>query len=266
MSKINLSKMKLGKNPPKRDPRTLKLAKYIKAVPPPPPEAGFITKIDNWPMMLNDSIGDCTIACAGHMIEQWTTYAQRSATIPTDKQILGAYQAVSGYNPNDPSTDNGAVVLDVLKYWRKSGIAKHKILAFVLVDSKNRQEIEQAVSLFGNCYIGIGLPISAQNPDQGVNGYPVWNVPPTGPTGDGAPWSWGGHAIPIVGFGTDIQGNKGSMVVTWGQLYDMTWGFMQNYCDEAYAVLSQDWIESTGLAPSGFDLAQLQKDLGEITA
>jgi hypothetical protein len=45
----------------------------------------------------------------------------------------------------------------------------------------------------------------------------------------------------------------------------MTWGFLYAYCDEAYAVLSQDWIsQTTKLAASGFDLAALDKDLQQI--
>ncbi len=250
---------------PKLDSRTLKLAKYIKAVPPPPVQAGYIDKVSDWPLMLNDSIGDCTVAAAGHMIEQWTAYANPPTFIPSDKDILTAYMAVSGYTPNNPSTDNGAVMLDVLNYWRTHGIAGRKIIAFVSLNPKNRVEVEQAVSLFGNCYIGIGLPIAAQNPLDGVNGYPVWSMPPNGPRGDGAPWSWGGHSVPILGYGHDVASNRGTMVLTWGQLFDMTWGFMQLYCDEAYAVLSQDWIDAHGLSGSGFDLATLQKDLADIT-
>jgi len=45
----------------------------------------------------------------------------------------------------------------------------------------------------------------------------------------------------------------------------MTWGFLHAYCDEAYSVLSQDWINhTTNLAASGFDLAVLRSDLLQI--
>jgi len=44
-----------------------------------------------------------------------------------------------------------------------------------------------------------------------------------------------------------------------------TWQFIDTYCDEAYAVLSQDWINNvTKLSPSDFNLAALQTDLGDI--
>jgi hypothetical protein len=203
-------------------------------------------------MMLNDTLGDCTCACAGHMIEQWTTYAG-SAVTPPDNSILQAYEAVGGYNPADPNSDKGAVILDVLNYWRNTGIANDKIMAFASLEPKNHTEVMDAVVLFGNCYLGVQLPVTAQ--DQ-----TVWAVPPGGPTGQGAPGSWGGHAIPIVAYDT-----RGLTVVTWGALKRMTWGFLDAYCDEAYAVLSQDWINKvTMLTPAKFDLATLEADLNLI--
>lgn len=45
----------------------------------------------------------------------------------------------------------------------------------------------------------------------------------------------------------------------------MTWSFMSVYCDEAYAVLSQDFL-SAGRAPNGFRMDELQRDLGAFSA
>jgi hypothetical protein len=249
-------KVKLGKAPARHDSRTLQLAKYLPptAVPPPPAKEDWEKKVKKWPVMLNDNLGDCTCACAGHMIEQWTTYTGTAVT-PPDSAILAAYEAVSGYNPADPNSDKGAVILDVLNYWRNTGIAGDKIMAYTSIEPQNHNEIKDSVLLFGNCYLGVQLPLSAQN-------QAVWAVPPGGPTGQGAPGSWGGHAIPIVAY--DV---RGLTVVTWGALKRMSWGFLNAYCDEAYAVLSQDWINNvTKLAPNTFDLAALQADLNQINA
>jgi hypothetical protein len=126
-------------------------------------------------------------------------------------------------------------------------------MAFVTLDPSSHTEVEDSVFLFGNCYLGMQLPLSAQ--DQ-----TVWAVPPGGPAGPGSPGSWGGHAIPVVAYDP-----RGLTVVTWGALKRMTWGFLYAYCDEAYAVLSQDWISrTTNLAASGFDLAALRSDLQHI--
>lgn len=241
---------KLGKNPAIHDPRTLQMAKYLPAtaIAPPPASANYDSKVASWPMMMNDTLGDCTCACAGHMIEEWTTYVGNAYT-PPDAAVLKAYEAVGGYKPGQPETDRGAQVIDVLNYWRKTGLANHKILAYVSLEPKNHDQVKDAVELFGNCYLGVQLPISAQKQT-------VWAVPPGGPTGTGAPGSWGGHAIPVVAY--DV---RGLTVVTWGALKRMTWTFLDTYCDEAFAVLSQDFINKKGIAPNQFKLAELQADL-----
>jgi hypothetical protein len=251
----NGKKVKLGKSPARYDSRTLQLAKYIPTatLAPPPATEDYSKKVSSWPMMLNDTLGDCTCACAGHMIEQWTTYSG-TPVVPANPSILKAYEAVSGYNPANPQSDKGAVILDVLNYWRNTGIDAHKILAYASLEPKNHGEVEDSVALFGNCYLGVELPLTAQNQT-------VWAVPPGGATGQGAPGSWGGHAVPIVAYDT-----RGLTVITWGAKKRMSWGFLDAYCDEAYAVVSQDWISKvTHLAPDKFDLAALEADLKQIT-
>src|SRR5262249_31487386 len=133
--------VKLGKHPARHDPRTLQLSKYLPAgtIPHPPSKDDWEKKVSNWPMMLNDNLDDCTCACAGHMVEQWTTYAGTTVTLP-DSAILQAYEAVAGYIPGNPKTDNGCVILDVLNYWRKTGVGGHQILAYAALEPKNHIE------------------------------------------------------------------------------------------------------------------------------
>jgi hypothetical protein len=37
------------------------------------------------------------------------------------------------------------------------------------------------------------------------------------------------------------------------------------YCDEAYAIISQDFLDGNNKAPNGFDLESLTKDLQAVT-
>jgi hypothetical protein len=253
--------MKLGKRAPRHDPRTLRLSRYLTpALTPPPIRAGYVEKVPTWPMYLNDRLGDCVIAAAGHMIQDWTTYAGKEVTI-TDKDVLIGYEHVGGYVPGDPSTDNGCVILDALKYWRSTGFGKHKIAAYMAVDFNNHQQVQQAIQLFGSVYIGLWLPLSAQSPRSGFNTKPVWEVPHAGPVGDGSPGGWGGHAVPLIGYSADPKGAPGTMVVTWGNLFDMTWNFLDAYCDEMWVCLTADWFDNAGKSPTGLNLAQLQADL-----
>jgi hypothetical protein len=53
-------------------------------------------------------------------------------------------------------------------------------------------------------------------------------------------------------------------IVTWGELKSMSWDFYHAYADEAYAVLSRDFIDKSGMAPAGLDLQTLKADLAEL--
>jgi hypothetical protein len=45
----------------------------------------------------------------------------------------------------------------------------------------------------------------------------------------------------------------------------MSWQFYDAYADEAFAVLSGDWInKKVGTSPSGFNMAALQQDLAAV--
>jgi hypothetical protein len=242
---------RLGKQDPKHDPRTFQLATYLTdELPPAPSHRSWTAKVQDWGMLGNDQYGDCVFAGALHMVQDWTAY-ESTEFVPTDQQALDAYSAVTGFDPNDPSTDNGANMLDSLNYWRKTGIGEHQIMAFAACEPGNGEHVRDAINLFQAAYVGIGLPITAQRQK-------VWSVPPQGPVGDGAKYSWGGHCVPIIGYS-----RRRLVCVTWGGLKYMTWRFFQTYCDEAYAVLSQDWA-ADGTAPNGFDLAELQKDLASL--
>ena len=246
------SQMRLGKLAPKKDKRTLKMANYITALPPIPAAVDWSHKLAALGMMKNDVLGDCTCAAAGHAIQTWTGNVKKEVTI-SDKKVVAAYSAITGYTPKDPNTDEGAVELDVLNYWRNKGIGGHKIGSYMAVQSKDQDHVRASIFLFGGTYCGVALPNSAQNQD-------VWDAA-AGP--DGEAGSWGGHAIWVLAYDKDFL-----TCVTWGELKKMTWAFWSSYCDEAYALLSPDWFSkklfSRGPSPSGFDMAALAADLKEL--
>lgn len=259
-TRIDPLKLKLGKLAARHDPRTLMLASYTTALPAPPAKFNAAEKVTgSWGLMDNDQIGDCTCAAAGHLIMEWTATAQSKMVTPTDQQIVAAYSAITGYNPKTGANDNGAQEIDVLNYWKQQGIAGRKITAYMALEPANHTHVMDAVWIFGGCYIGLALPKSAQAQTSNKK---VWSVPASGTSGDGAPGSWGGHAVPVVAYDA-----RSLTVVTWGALQTMTWGFWVAYCDEAYAILSPDFLETKGgkiVAPVGFDLQQLQEDLADL--
>lgn len=244
---------KLGKQRPQVDSRTLKFGAYLtKTLPSPPASVDYTKPVTSWPMMGNDTYGDCTCAAAGHMIEEWTANNGRQVIV-SDADILKAYNHFAKGNP-----DAGANMLDVLKYWRKTGIGGDKIQAFAQLEPQSDVQLQDAVSIFGTSYIGLALPNFAVPPNTDFLTIP-WVVPGTGPVGDAAPNQDNGHCVPAVGYD-----QRFIYVVTWGAVKSMTWQFYEAYSDEAYAVLSPDWIGTKGTTPSGFDMATLLQDLQEV--
>ncbi|MGC9157388.1 MAG: hypothetical protein ACP5FH_00245 [Terracidiphilus sp.] len=245
------SQMKLGRKAIKTDSRTLRLARYLTpALPAPPPSADWTRGITAWGMMLNDQLGDCTIAGLGHAIQVWTANTTTEQTVP-DSAILTAYEQWDGYVPGDPSTDQGGIELDVLNDFRQDGLDGHKLLAFADPAVADLTEIRQAINLFGGVYIGLALPLTAQTQD-------VWDVVPDNGSGNTQAGSWGGHAVFVPSYD-----QNGFTCVTWGVLKKMTTAFWSSYCDEAHALLSPDWIGAKG-SPEGFNLQQLEADLAVI--
>lgn len=245
--------VRLGRNPKREDSRTMKLARYLASdvLPIIPPMMNWGTAVPDWKMFLNDALGDCTAAAAAHVILSHT--ANRNAPIIlSDDDVLKVYEATGGYVPGDPSTDNGAVEIDVLNFWRNSGIGGHKILAYASIDTTNAAMVREAIYLFGAIYAGVRLPISAQNQD-------VWSVTDRTFAGGAAPNSWGGHAIPLVGHDTEAFS-----CVTWGAQKWMTEEWFRVYAEEAYALVSVDWSPPDGAAPNRFNLDQLKTDLNFI--
>ena len=243
---------KLGKLPARVDPRTLSLARYVErtVLPAPPPELDLTAAVPDWPVYGNDRIGDCTTAAAGHMIEAWTASAAGRAVEIPEAAVLEAFEAVKIV---DPATgEEGAVELDVLKLWRRSGIGGHAIGAFAGVPIQDRELVCTGAELFGGLYIGLQLPLRAQE-------QAVWDW--TGRLdGPDAPGSWGGHAVDVVAYDASTL-----TVVTWGALQRLTWAFWERYCDEAYCVVSTDFLAG-GRSPRGLDLEALERDLALVTA
>jgi hypothetical protein len=247
--------LRLGKKPAVYDARTLQFAKYAETLPVIPAEVNYISKAASWPMYGNDTLGDCVAAAAGHMVEQWTLYADKGF-LPSLAEVIAFYE-YSGYKPGDPSTDQGWDLLAALKVWRSTGIGAHKIAAFVQLKTGDWNELRQSIALFGNAYLGFSLPDAVVPEAPGAD----WTTIPWVWTPGMAPDQNNGHCVPAMACSTTWAD-----FVSWAAKMGFNQEFYENASDEAYAVVTQDWIEADGKAPSGFDLAQLTADLAAITS
>jgi len=246
---------KLGKHSPVLDDRTFRFSDYTTpALPAPPDSVAYYQKVPAWPMYYNDQYGDCTCAAAGHMIQNWSASAATEVT-PPPQTILKFYEHFVG---TPPPPDAGCNMLSVLKYWRKAGLDEHKVQAFTSLQLKDQSQAQSAVYLLGGIYIGVELPDFAVQAGQDWLTIP-WVVPPGGLGGDAAPNPKNGHCIPAVGYDAEQL-----WIVTWGSLKSMSWGFYDAYADESYAIVSTDFIGSSGESPEGFNLAALENDLAQL--
>lgn len=243
---------KLGKKAPDHTLPALRFSTLLTAATPVPDSADYVTKVDKWPMYMNDRLGICAIAAPGHALEGWTQYAQGTTTVLSDDAILKGYEAVGHYVPGDPSTDQGCVLQEVLDYWRKNGIGDHKVLFFAKVDPRNAHEVAAAIYHFGHLIYGIQVPQSAM--DQFRSGQ-RWEAVDA----DGG--NLGGHAINVGAYtSTSYQ------CVTWGAVQEVDRGFFHKYADEAWVVGTADWLDKASQkTPTGLDLHGLGSEFADLT-
>lgn len=270
---INGLRYKLGKSKPQVDPRTLRLMRFAPSVglPVPPDKADWTKAVrGGWGMMKNDDLGDCACAGPGHQIIAWTANAG-SQFNPSDDQIVKAYKDYGGYDPNDSqNTDSGCALLDVMNGWRSgNGIAGRHISGYVSFSPSDypRAQVDpthlkQAISLFEGSILGIALPAAVQTQlSPSIFGSRTLDIPAGTPlTGDWEPWSLGGHCVDAVGYDGD-----GVLVVSWAQIWRLTWRFCGAFCDEGYAAYTPDMLNAQSkLSASGYDIAGLQAAIAEV--
>ena len=230
------------------------LAAAIPDLPPPPASVDWTGGRTDWGMMGNDRVGNCTIAEAGHLQMAWAAAAGQPIPQPPDDQILAAYSAVSGYDPQTGANDNGAACSDVLNYWQQTGIAGNKISGYAAVTPSNWDHVRQAVNLFGGVYAAFTVPSFAEY--QFDHGQP-WSQP----------WGWyssvGGHAVPILAYSP-----AGLTCVTWGRLQQLTWDFFFRYFTDIYAVVDPLWFNQSqyGRSPVMLSIQQTLADLPAVAA
>lgn len=239
----------LGRQPTKHDVRTVRAAPLLDAASNVLPAAPMAR---NWSRYYNPDgslgtfiplgtfnnmqYGDCTCAAFGHL-DAAVCSATNTPTTVTTAMVLEAYDAISPWDRNNPTeNDGGAYNLDALKWFKDNGL----ITAYAKLYSV--PHVQTCINLFHGVYVGADLPLSAK-------GQQVWDVAPAGSTDPSyRPRSWGGHAMFAIGYD---QG--GVWFATWGHRQYATWAWFNTYVDEAYVALHRQLVaDGSKLSPAGY--------------
>lgn len=250
--------MKLGKLPARINSVHLKLATYLDTasiLPRIPAAFGHENLVTDFEMLANNEVSDCVFAGAAHESMLWCREAGHTVTFSNDC-VLSDYSKVTGYNPEDPSTDQGTDMQVAASYRRRIGVQdatgrRHKIGAYVALTPGDPDQLAAASYIFGA--VGVGLRFPGYAMDEFEAGQP-WAVR------HGVPKIEGGHYIPVCGRGA----NGNFHAVTWGRVQEMTPGFYRRYCDEALVYFSTEFL-TAGVSPEGFARDQLLTDLQAFT-
>lgn len=239
--------LKLGRKPARLDAGTPKLGALLTThLPVPPPACDHGAALPTWKLWRNGDqlgshdqtipgLGDCTAVSVASAIRVMT--AGRGGEIELDDdQVVGIYER-NGYDPARPETDEGAVEIDVLDRWCRDGYAIGRqapdvLTAYGAVDPKHPDSVRRAIAMLGGLYVGLGLPEYAlvQGSDWCAQATP-------------APVA-GGHAVFLHGYDANWL-----FLNSWGERKRMDWGFFRTYCDEAYGLLSRDWLDTHATSP-----------------
>lgn len=197
-------------------------------------------------MGLNDKLGCCTITDGPYHNTQIWTANNGTMVTPPDSAILKAYETVDGYDPADPSTDQGGVEAEVVAAWKRGIDGFAKLDLFVTISPTNLEHVFTGVERYGAVYAGVALPLSAQ--DEAV-----WQLDMSDPA-KAAPDSWGGHAITWSAYS---RAQKNLRCITWGMEQGASLDWQGAYCDEARALLCSTLWCPNGKSPLGDLVATL---------
>jgi hypothetical protein len=231
-----------------------------------PPANGDIdrcSEITDWGMQGNDSWGDCVEAMLVHADMAMSQYAGHPAEYAQNAAV-GFYSAITGFNPsagppgNNP-TDQGTDIQTALEFWKNTGLtdasgAVHKIAGYAQFGNPADEVLlAQVLDVFGCVLVGVSLQQNQE--DQFSNGEP-WSYVA------GDPFV-GGHGITLQRRMVGVTGVL--RYITWGAVQPAKRNFQWNCAGqgngEAWAVVSEDTLNTKGDSITGLDLNQLLSDL-----
>lgn len=221
------------------------LSSYLHgALPRPPRSFDYSTRIEEFPVALNDDLENSPVAAVIHLLQLMYAEIGEQYIYPGDDAVRIVSESFI--------SDKGIPGREILNFWMQHGLFGTRITGYVPVNIFNRKEMASAISAFGGLYLGAAMPENAE--EQFEDGEP-WDL--TYEPLDGLP-SWG-HCFVATGcnrFGIDI--------VTWGEPESMTWEWWETYGMEAWAVIPQEFVEVNYGPIWSLDMLKLLRDLNNL--
>lgn len=249
----------LGKRAAVRDPRVGSLRAVLLAVIAPAsmnwqahmPDGGI-------PMLGNDQVGDCAWASVFH----WELIASGYTGVPpphppTAAECIAAYSAGTGYNPADPSTDQGTVIMGpggLVEYWTRTGITiggeKSVLDSAVTIDHTDLDDLDAALTL-GPVFCGATLTKRDADSDFMWDDLSMEEIE-------------GGHEYLIVNRDIISTGKRYYDVCTWDGMWRATDDWLIRKADEMMIPLLPEFFDKSGFNPAHIDLATVRNQMARL--
>lgn len=253
---------KTGKLPARAEHRAAFLDTMRARLTEPPDDINWYAAVGDWDMYANDRYGCCVEAGIMHAIKQFGAYAENPFTVATDAETLQFYTEATGFNPDDPSTDQGTYVMGkggAMELWHTKGVqigtTRNKVEAYLQIGERDITLLRQAIWTFGGVLLGFKCPeYLVASPD--------------------VPYVWrdtkgvslaGGHEVWVNGCLRD--GDEYLFeTVSWGGRYRMSGEFIQAFADETVVAYDPISLNSQGLDGRGMPEAAILETMRELRA
>jgi hypothetical protein len=184
--------------------------------------AGYLSRVPAWSLGGNDKYGDCAFVAPCNLIDVVKAVGG-SPQVVGEAEAEYFYAREAGFNSQNPATDRGAVLSDVLQYWMDQGWPSdptYKPLGFCAIEP---DQIHQAVHSLGGVPAWCALPVDA-------NGDPNWSDSAIGTQ------AADGHAILIA------QSDPEHLVlITWAEPVYVSLAWWKAFGQGQFAVRLPDW-------------------------
>ena len=222
---------RLGKQAHKFDERTLMLAKFVLPEIRVPQVYDFDKNKTPLavPVWGNDVWNNSVIAGEANQLLRLERIGQRRTVKLTTPLAVERYKKLTGaVKPND-AKDNGLAVLNAMDDWLKNGFKighrNYKIAAYGELEPDDKAQLRSACYVLHGIHLGFWLPKAAEKMPL------VWDF--SGEKGpEWKPGSWGGHLAYSKKFTPE-----GFEILTWGKKVFVANNFIDQFCDEAWAVI-----------------------------